>query len=809
MNRLIQDLRYALRSLKKSPGFTAVAVLTLALGIGATTSIFSVVNAVLIRPLSYEKADRVLRVRGTFAETGDEFGTISLPNFRDLQEQTSGAGGSATVFEAMAAQHEWQPILLGSGEPERVNAASVTADWFTVLGVRPALGRFFLPEEDRPGASRSVVLGHGFWYRRLGADPAVLGRSLELEGEPYTVVGVAPAFDDLRLRLSQPEIWRVSPSYFAEMGRGGRSFMVIARLGPNVPLERAQAEVDAVTRRLEAVYPEPNAKRGAALVPIEDEIVGSVRPALLILLAAVGLVLLIACANVANLQFARTAGQRREIAVRSALGASRSRIVRHLLTESALLALIGGAAGLGLAWLGTDLLMAFGGAGLPRAEGIGVDGWVLAFAVGVSVLTGILFGIAPALLMSRTGLQPALKEGDAGRGLLRKTLVAGQVALAVVVLVGAGLLVRSLWNLTRVDPGLRPARILTLETQRPSSERFEEVATVAALYSKMLEGIGALPGVESAEAVDRLPMSGNFNGLGFTIEGRPEPAPGEMPNGEARAVTPGYFRTFGIPMLRGRGITPADESGGLPVVVINEAMARRYWPDGDPIGERIVRGDEGSWEIVGVVGDVRELHLSDAPVPAMYFPYAQAPEWMRLTSRFLIVRSESDPLALAPTIREAIRSVEPTMVIHDLRTMEGVIAGTVAQPRFRTLLLALFAAVAAVLGAVGIYGVVAHGVARRTRELAIRKALGARRDQIAGMVVRQGMVPVVAGLVIGAGGALALGRVLTSLLFGVGPADPLTFAAVAVLFLVAGMAASWLPARRATRVDPLVALRSE
>ncbi|MGH2779879.1 MAG: ABC transporter permease, partial [Thermoleophilaceae bacterium] len=612
-----------------------------------------------------------------------------------------------------------------------------------------------------------------------------------------------------RLRLSQPEIWRVSPSYFAEMGRGGRSFMVIARLGPNVPLERAQAEVDAVTRRLQAAYPEPNAKRGATLVPIEDEIVGSVRPALLILLAAVGLVLLIACANVANLLFARATGQRREIAVRSALGASRGRIVRQLLTESALLALIGGAAGVGLAWWGTDLLLAFGGAELPRANGIGVDEWVLAFAAVVSVLTGILFGIAPALLMSRAGLQPTLKEGDAGRGLLRKGLVAGQVALAVVVLVGAGLLIRSLWNLTRVDPGLQPARVLTLETQLASSERYEEVESVTRLYSRLLERVAALPGVRSAEAVDLLPMSGNFNGLGFAIEGRPEPAPGEMPSAEARAVTPGYFRTLGIPLVRGRGITPTDDREGPPVVVINEVMARRHWPGEDPLGARLTRGDEGSWEIVGVVGDVREFRLGEEPVPAMYFPYAQAPEWMQLTSRFLVIRSASDPLALAPAIREAVRAVEPTMVIHDVRTMDHVIAGTVAQPRFRTLLLALFAAVAAILGAVGIYGVVAHGVARRTHELAIRKALGARRDQIAGMVIRQGMIPVLAGLAIGTVGALAAGRVLASLLFEIGPADPLTFVAVAAVLLIAGLAASYVPARRATRVDPMIALRSE
>ncbi|MFW6078569.1 MAG: ABC transporter permease, partial [Gemmatimonadota bacterium] len=582
IDTLIQDVRYAARRLRGSGGYTAIAVLTLALGIGANTAIFSVIDGVVLRPLAYDDSDRVVRVRG-HERGGDDFGTVSYPNFRDLEERS-------TVFEAVAAQHGWQPIVTGDGEPERLQGASVTADYFRVLGIEPVHGRFFLESEDEPGGASTVVLGHGLWQRRFGGDPAVVGETVELGGVAYDVVGIAPDFEDPRLRDSRLELWRVSPAYFGsdDLSRTGRSFNVIARMRAGVGLDRAQAEVNTIMRGLEEAYPDANTGRGLRLVPLKEEIVGPMRPALLILLAATGLVLLIACANVANLQLSRSAARTREIAVRSALGAPRRRIARQLLTESTLLALLGGAVGVGLAFWATDLLVALGGPQLPRADAVGVDGRVLAFAAGASLLSGLLFGLAPAARASRTDLRTALTSGSRGgtgdrsRRRFRSALVAGEVALAMVVLVGAGLLVRSLSSLRQVDPGFRTAGVLTVHIEPALADRYEGDA-LTGLFDQLLERLAALPAVEAAGSIDILPTSGDFNGMSFTIDGRPEPARGETPMAQARAVMPGYFRAMGTPLVRGRAFDDRDGADSPPVVIVNEAMARRHWPDADPV----------------------------------------------------------------------------------------------------------------------------------------------------------------------------------------------------------------------------------
>lgn len=804
----MNDLRYALRGLRGSGGYTILAVLTLALGIGANTAIFSVVDGVVIRPLAYEDSDRVLRVRG-HERGGDDFGTVSYPNFRDLQEQ-------ATAFEAVAAQHGWQPVMSGDGEPELLQGASVTADYFRVLGIAPVHGRFFLEAEDEPGSASVVILGHDLWERRFGADPSVVGETVELGDAAYEVIGVAPDFEDPRLRDARLELWRVSPAYFGsdELGRSGRSFNVIARLRPEASLDRAQTEVNTIMRSLEEAYPEANTGRGLRLVPLKDEIVGPMRPALLTLLAATGLVLLIACANVANLQLSRSARRTREIAVRSALGAPRGRIVRHLLTESTLLALLGGAVGVALAYWATDLLVALGGPELPRADSVGVDARVLAFAVGASFASGLLFGFSPALRASRTDLRGALT--GSGRGStggrsdrrFRGGLVAGQVALAMVVLVGAGLLVRSLSSLRAVDPGFHSSGVLTVWMGPAFPDEYEGDA-LTGMYERVLDRVAALPGVEGVGAIDILPASGDFNGMTFTIEGRPAPEPGETPMAQARAVMPGYFSTMGIPLERGRVFTRDDGSGAPAVVMINEAMARRHWPDENPVGARLTRGGV-SHEIVGVVGDVRQFGPAAEADPAMYFTHAQAPaDFMRLAATLVVRTSVAEPTTLAPRLRGAIRSVEPATVIRPVRPMDDWLAATLAPYRSLTLLLSVFASVALALGAVGVYGVVAHSVSRRTNELAIRMALGARARTITAMVLREGMAPVLLGVAIGAAGSLAIGRGLSGMLFGVEAADPPTFAGIVILLVGVALVASYIPAQRATRVDPMVALKEE
>ncbi|MEK6301903.1 MAG: ABC transporter permease [Acidobacteriota bacterium] len=808
METLFQDLRYGARMLLKQPGFTLIAVIALALGIGANTAIFSVVNAVLLTPLPFAEPDRLTIVYETNLQRGSTRSPASYPNFADWRDQNH-------AFERMSSYHLADFILTGEGDPALIQGAVVNADLFPLLGVAPILGRSFLPEEDKPGdTGRVVMLSHRLWQTRFNADPNMPGRSLVLDGKHYTVAGVMPAGFQFPIGSDPVELWSTAAIDFEMFAQRGAHYMqVIARLKPDVTLAQAQAEMDGIAGNLEQQYPDENSHRGVNLVPALESMVGDVRPALLILLGAVGCVLLIGCANVANLLLARATTRHKEMAIRVALGASRWRVVRQLLTESVLLSMTGGALGLLMAMWGTDVLVSLSKNDLPRAGQIGLDGRVLGFTFLVSILTGVIFGLVPALHSSKTELTESLKEGGRGstegarRNRLRAVLVVGEVAIAIVLLAGAGLLIQSLRRLQQVDPGFNPRNILTFSIGLPSVKYKPEQQID--FYRELMVRIGSLPGVRSASAGYPLPMGGDRMRVTFETEGRPI-AKGDLPATEIRTIGLDYFKTLGIPVTNGRDFTERDDKRAPAVVIVNEAFARQFFPGEDPIGKLIKPGitadDEHPTmrEIVGVVGNVKHLRLSAEADPEAYEPHAQLTFDMAV-----LVKTDADPHSIAGAVQGELMAMDKDLPAYNFRTLDEYLSASVAQPRFITLLLAVFAGLALLLTAVGLYGVMSYSVNQRTHEIGIRMALGAGRGDVLKLVVGQGMVLTAIGVVVGLGGAFFLTKLLESLLFGVTATDPATFAAIALLLAGVALAACFVPARRAAKVDPMVALRYE
>ena len=803
MRGLAQDIRYGLRVLGKNPGFAAVAIAVLALGIGANTAIFSVVNAVLLKPLPFADADRIVSVPHVPPPEifpGRKTFSVSPANYLDWKSQND-------AFESMAAYGGDYLVMTGTGRPEDISGTYVRAEFFGVLGARPLLGRTFVEGEDEPG-HRVVVLSEQLWKTRFGGNPSAVGGTTVLNGETYTIVGVLPASqtypEDTRLWV--PLVWTPEEKAI----RGIHDFLVLARLKPGVSVERAQAQMNAISARLAAQYPKDDKGWGAAVIPLHEDMVGDVKPALMVLLGAVGFVLLIACANVANLVLARTVGRRKEIAVRAALGASRARIVRQLFVETILLALAGGALGLLLAGAGVRLIVGFLGDQLPHAASVGVDGQVLAFTVGLSLLTGILAGILPGWRLTGANPIESLKQGgrsdaDAGNPAVRNALVVAEVALALMLMVGAALLVRSLGKLRGVDPGFEPKNVL-LGVVSIHDTRYPTPESRTAFFERVLERVRALPGVTAAGAMNTVPLTEGGSTQPVAIEGAPAATLAEQPEVAVRNVMPGTLAALKIPLRRGRDLTSADSEMAPPVVLISEAMARRFWPGQDAVGKRLTLSFYPGVvrEVVGVVADVKLRGVAHVePIDAIYGPEAQL-------SRFtltLIVRTAVEPRSLASAVTAAVQAVDPEQPVTEIETMEQHAGDALTHARFTMLLLTVFAGLALVLSAVGIYSVLSYAVRRRTREIGIRMALGAQRLDVIGLIVRQGMGPTLIGLAIGIAGSLAFGRALSSLVFGVRPSDPLTFAAVSALLAAVALAACALPAHRATRVQPTEALQ--
>jgi len=807
---LKHDLRYGVRMLWKNKGFTAVAVIALALGIGANSAIFSVVNTVLLRPLPYREPGRLVMVWEDDAKHGYPNDTPAAANYFDWREQNQ-------VFEDMAAMADQSFNLTGVGEPERIDGKRVNANLFELLGVAPQHGRALAADEDRPGANKVVLLSHALWQRRFGSDAGIVGQTLTLNGEAHTVVGVMPA--DFQFPDRQAELW--VPIAFTQQeatNRGRHYLQVVARLKPGVTLEGAQAEMSTIAARLQQQHPEQNVDLGASVQSLHEHLVGDIRPALLLLLGAVGFVLLIACANVANLLLARAAGRQKEIALRTALGASRLRLVRQFLTESVLLAALGGVVGLLLSVWGVSLLKSFIPENISQVKSIAVDARVLGFTVLVTLLTGLVFGLAPAFQASRFNLNETLKEGGrdaaAARGgnLIRGLLVIAEVAVSLVLLVGAGLLINSFLRLRNVDPGFRTDNLLTMSVVLPQ-QKYPDHARRVAFYNDMIRRVEELPGVRSAAVTNWIPLVMQGDSTGYTIEGQPAPVPGQgkLPVIVTRVVSPHYFDTMGIQLMEGRVFEEGRDREDSPcVVVVGESVARKYWPGENVLGKRLTPGRPDSSEdwcqVVGVVKDVRQRELSSEPNPLMYLTYAQAGFF---APRYLVVKTEGDPVALAGTVRKSVWEVDRDQPVSNVNTMESVLSESIARQRFSTLLFGVFAGVALVLAAVGIYGVMSYSMAQRTREIGIRMALGAQKRDVLKLAVGQGLILVGVGVALGLALALALSRLMTSLLYGISATDPLTLVTISLVLVAVALLASYIPARRATKVDPLIALRYE
>jgi len=803
LETLIQDLRFGVRMLRKNPGFSLVAILTLALGIGATTAMFSVVNAILLRPLFGRETDRLVTIYHSYPKTNLTTGGAAA-SFVDYQQQ-------GAIFESVAVSANASFNLTGQGEPERVEGRRVSAGYFTTRGVTAALGRTFLPDEDKPGKQYLAIISYGLWKQRFNADPNVLGRSMMLNGENHTVIGVMPEEWSRR-----NEIWTPLALTAEQLADRGWEFLrMTARLKPGVSLDQAQAAMNTLARQLMQEHPQnypADSGWNIRLTPVYEDTVREIRPALRVLLGAVGFILLIACANVANLLLARMAARGREMALRAALGASRRRVLRQLLTESLLLALTGGGMGLLIAYWGTGLLLKLNQNNLPRAQEYSMDGRILAFAFGLSVLTSLLFGLAPALQASKADLTNPLKEGGrgasgGGRARLRSLLVVAEIALTLVLLIGGGLMLKSFAQLLQVNPGFRPENLLTLRISLPD-DRYHEERQARDFARQALEKVKALPGVQAAGVVTSLPLSQSNASGTFAIDGRPTASRDARPQAEWRMVSPEYLQTMSIPLQMGRNFTERDAAEAPNVMLIDETLARLYWPNENPIGKRVALSNtrETIWrEIVGVVGAVKHRGLDADYRGTLYVPHSQ----MSWENFFLVVRTVAEPTSMTTAVRAAIQSVDQNQPVYEVMTMEQRVSESVGQRRFSMLLLGLFAAVALLLAAVGLYGVMSYGVSQRTQEIGIRLALGAQAGDVLKLVVKQGMSLVCLGVGLGLLASLALTRLLTNLLFGVQATDPVTIAGVALMLVGVALLACWIPARRAAKVDPMIALRRE
>jgi putative ABC transport system permease protein len=811
MESFFSDFRYGLRSIIKRPGFTAVAVITLALGIGANTAIFSVVNALLLRPLPFKEPEKLVQVWESNLKRGGNTITASYPNFADWRDQNQ-------VFELIAAYSDRTFNLTDKLEPERIQGEMVSPAIFPLLGVKPILGRTLLPEEDYPNKVFSVVISERLWRRRFNSNQQIIGQRITLDSESFTVVGVVPNITDLFDVQTDTEVWVPISHSFGFDNRYGHYLDVVARLKPGVTREQAQASMNRIASSLAAQYPSSNSDQAVRLVPLQQQIVGDFKLAVLVLLGAVLFVLLIASANVANMLLARAVSRKKEIAIRTALGAGRRRLVRQLLTESLLLSALGGGVGLLLALWGIYLLLAFGPGDLPRVKEVSVDGRVLGFTFAVSVLTGIIFGFVPALQASRPELNETLKEsgrsamGSAGNRRVRSLLVTAEVALSLVLLAGAGLLMRSFLKLQAVTPGFNPNNVLTMKFSL-RGPNYQKAGPIIAFHDQLIEKIKALPGVQSVATRSYVPIAPDdgYANLSFAIDGR-LPDRANRPTAFYNAVSPDYFQTMEIPVLEGRPFEARDDRRAQSVIIINATLARRYFSGEDAIGRRMTLNDDNPKEedwatIVGVVGDTkpRAIDLTDGPVAEMYMPFAQQPE----PGAALMIRTTNKPESVAAAVSREVQALDKNQLTHSVRTLGSVMSEAVATPRFRTSLLGVFAAVALILAMVGIYGVMSYAVTQRTHEIGIRIALGARTTDVLKLIVQNGMWPAFLGVALGLAGAIGLTRLMASFLFGVRPTDALTLAAVSIGLILAALIACFIPAQRAAKVDPLEALRYE